>query len=365
MSLADDSSARHKAGESGSMRLPVRRISSAAITVAGLSALLAVALIGTGRVGWVSALISLTAVVYLAVALVGAAILRTRPGSRTGWIFLVSGTAAPIGAALAASADVSGGAAPWLTLASTPFFVLGVPLMATFGILLFPDRGLVTRDRRLLARVYAGELLVLLIWGLFSTNAVDRPGVGNPIAQPWADGLVLSILVLGPLSLFACVSLLRFARRAEGDDAPALRAAARVAFVVPVAYLACVVAGFTTGDTAPISVLENCAAIALGVAAWVGHRTVRALRHACGAQPGAGLRQPERRAGGGLPGRGGFPGAVRRRPGAAGGGGGRGGARGAAAARSGPSQDQPVGVRAARRSGGRLRTTGRPAGRGR
>jgi signal transduction histidine kinase len=118
-----------------------------------------------------------------------------------------------------------------------------------------------------LAWIYVAELAAVLVWGLFSTNSSSVP---NPIGSPAFDIGVLSILVFGPLSLLACVSLWRYARQDASPYAPALRTAARVAFVVPASYLACVVAGMTTGDTAPIAVLENCAAIALGIAAWAG-----------------------------------------------------------------------------------------------
>ncbi|MEU8273761.1 histidine kinase [Microbispora bryophytorum] len=253
----------------------LRFVVSATVTPAVLFAAMGVTLIGTGQLSWLSSLISITAVVYLAVAFVGAAILRTQPRSRTGWIFLISGTATPIGTGLNAAADAGAhigriDAASWLHLVETPFAVLSVPLMATFGILLFPDRRLDTRRRRVLGRVYAVELVVLLVWGLLSPDPIDLPGIYNPIAVPGADALVIGILLLGPLSLPACISLLRFARRDTGPYTPALRTAARVSFVVPASYIACVIAGFTSGDTAPIAVLENCAAIAVGVAAWIG-----------------------------------------------------------------------------------------------
>lgn len=257
------------------MASKLRLVVSATVTLAVLFAAVGVALIGTGHLSWLSILISVTAVVYLAVAFVGAAILRTQPHSRTGWIFLISGTAAPIASALNAAADVGAqvgriDAASWIYLAQIPFALLSVPLMATFGILLFPDRRLDTRRRRVLGRVFAVELLVLLVWALLSLESIDVPGLYNPIGVPGADALVISILLVGPLSLLACISLWRFARRDTGPYTPALRTAARVSFVVPVSYIACVIAGFTSGDTAPIAVLENCAAIALGAAAWIG-----------------------------------------------------------------------------------------------
>jgi two-component system NarL family sensor kinase len=276
-----DASRRPAAGaQSGLMAARLRIVPAtvaAAVLFAALGlALSGIALTGTGRLSWLSILLSASGVVYLAVALVGAAILRVQPGSRTGWIFLVSGAAVPVSAGLSALADAlaqtgRAAAGSWIYLVQTPFALLGVPLMATFGILLFPDRGLDTRRRRVLGRVYAVELAVLLVWGLLTPDTSGLPpGLDNPIGVPGADALVLSILVLGPLSLLAVISLGRFARRDTGPYAPALRTAARVSFVVPAAYLACVVVGFTSGDTAPVAVLENCAALALGIAAWFG-----------------------------------------------------------------------------------------------
>ncbi|MBU2666350.1 hypothetical protein KOI35_22870 [Actinoplanes bogorensis] len=248
--------------------------SRGAVVTAALFALLAVALCLTGPTGPITVLVSVTALVYVAVAQVGAVIIRSRPRRPIGWIFLVSGVAMPVSAAIQAASDlalhtgrVTTGA--WLAVVQTPFAVLGAPLVATYGILLFPDRHLGSRGRRILARVYAFQLAGLLIWGTFSTNANDLP-VPNPIAIPATDGGVLLILIMGPLSALACVSLWRYARADPGEHAPALRTASRVAWVVPAAYLACVVAGMTTGETAPVAVLENMAAVAVGVAAWVG-----------------------------------------------------------------------------------------------
>ena len=274
MNPAEDSARPVEPAHSKPMGTRTGWISSAATSAAVLCALFAVATIGTGRVGGLTALIAVTSVIYLAVARVGAAVLRTRPGSPTGRLFLVSGTAVPVAAALRAAADVAlaaghPAAAGWLTFAGTPFALLGTPLMATFGILLFPDRRLATRPRRVLARVYAGYLPLLLVWGLFAPNAHDG-GVPPPIAVPALDGLVVLILVMAPLSLLACLSLRRHARTTTGPHAPALRAASRVAFLVPTAYLACVVAGMTTGQTAAVAVLEDAAAVAIGIAAWVG-----------------------------------------------------------------------------------------------
>ena len=49
-----------------------------------------------------------------------------------------------------------------------------------------------------------------------------------------------------------------------------MRLAAYAGFGCSATFFACVVAGFTTGNTAAIATLEYSAAIALGITAWVG-----------------------------------------------------------------------------------------------
>lgn len=88
--------------------------------------------------------------------------------------------------------------------------------------------------------------------------------------MPGADLGVLAILIMGPLSALACVSLLRWARRDDGPHARPLRLAGWLSFGVPALYLFCVAVGMTTGDTSVVSVLEDCVTLGLGLAAWAG-----------------------------------------------------------------------------------------------
>jgi signal transduction histidine kinase len=259
----------------GQSSLMKRIVVSGLVTIASVAAAICLVFLASDHFGTLTKIIILTAAAYIAIAFVGAAIVRAQPRNTVGWLFLISGAATPIGVVIscvAVTVAASGHlrAATWIDEFPTPFALAGVPLIATYGILLFPGRSLDTRGRRVLAWVYGCELLALGLWATFGTTMTDLPNVANPIGTPAADGGVLSILVLGPLSIFACVSLLRFARRDTGPHAPALRIAGRVSFIVPAAYLACVVVGISGGNTYDIASVENAAALALAIAAWIG-----------------------------------------------------------------------------------------------
>jgi signal transduction histidine kinase len=253
----------------------MKRWVSLLVGLAVAAAAASAALVVSGRLSSLHAVLATPAIPYVAVALVGAAILRSQPRNAVGWLFLVSGVSLPVATVLAATAQAQAAqhpaAAAWIDTAAQPLEVAAVPLIATFGILLFPGRPLATRPRRILAAVYAVELLYLCAWATLSPQVTDVPTLVNPIGVTGVDSAgIPSILLLGPLSLFACVSLLRYARRDTGPYAPALRAAGWTSFVVAAAYLACVVTGFSGGDTEQISLAENVAVITLAVAAWVG-----------------------------------------------------------------------------------------------
>ena len=257
------------------MKRSPRHLVSALIATAIIAALICAGFIASGRLDWLEVVLTATSIIYLAVAFVGAAIVRAQPANRTGWLFLLSGTASPVGAAVQSAAHVAyrdghPQAAVWLDLGSNPFAVLAIVTVATFGILLFPDRRLDTRRRRVLAWIYAADALVLLLWTTFGSQSPTIAALDNPIGTPAADSGVLGILIFGPLSLTACISLWRFARRDTGPYAPALRTAASVALLVPASYVACVVVGFSGGNTDQVGSVENCAALALGITAWVG-----------------------------------------------------------------------------------------------
>ena len=75
---------------------------------------------------------------------------------------------------------------------------------------------------------------------------------------------------MGPLIGLAAWALLRRARRTPGDAGAGMRLAAYAGFGCSAAFFACLVVGMSGGDTEQIGVLENCAVVVLGVAAWIG-----------------------------------------------------------------------------------------------
>ncbi|WP_203700329.1 sensor histidine kinase [Asanoa iriomotensis] len=239
-------------------------ISRAAVAVAVATAIAGVLLAVRGPVSALDAWLTASATLYLPVALVGAAMARRAPANPVGWVFLASAVALPLGNLL----HLIGGLA--FELVYSALFVFGVPLAAMFGVLLFPDGRLGSRRRRVLAWAYALALVLLLVYAVASPTVIDTD-VPNPLSLgSWVSGLLIVVLLLGPLIALAAWALLRKARATGGDQGAAMRLAAYAGFGCSATFFACLAVGLTTGDTQQISVLENCGPVVLGVAAWVG-----------------------------------------------------------------------------------------------
>jgi two-component system NarL family sensor kinase len=249
----------------------------AAIAVGALSAVASVVFVVHGPAGWFDVVLAATAVIFLPTALVGAAVVRARSTNAAGWILLVAGAALPLGVfcQVVADAAFASGAndipAPEVfALVSGVAGVFGVPLVGTLGVLLFPDG--VLRSRRL-AWWCIGDLTALALWALFSPTLLGTraDNVDSPIGVGPAGALLVAILVIGPIAALASRSLWRqaVATRAP-DERRALQLAARASFAIPLAYLACLVVGFAGGDTTSVGIVENTAALAIGVASWIG-----------------------------------------------------------------------------------------------
>ncbi|GIF66168.1 hypothetical protein Ais01nite_42030 [Asanoa ishikariensis] len=239
-------------------------ISRAAVVVAVAAAAAGVLLAIRGPVSALDAWLTASAALYLPVVLVGAAMARRAPANPVGWIFLVSAVALPVGNLL----HLIGGIAN--ELVSSVLFVLGVPLAALFGVLLFPDGQLGSRRRRVLARAYAVALVLLVVYTLGSPTVLDTE-TPNPLSLgSWVSALLIVVLLLGPLIALAAWALLRKARAIGGDQGAAMRLAAYAGFGCSATFFACLAVGMTTGDTEQIAVLENCGPVVLGIAAWVG-----------------------------------------------------------------------------------------------
>ncbi len=262
------------------MERTTRAVAHAAVATAVAAALVAVLVAARGPVDALTWFVTATGLLYLPVVLVGSALVRADRRSPVGWIFLVSGAAVPLSAALGAAVRVTaarGGADPGvLQLVASQFLVLGIFPIAGFGLLLFPDGRLGSRRRRLLAVACGVHLLVLWVWATFSTeNFSAVPGVRNPVGVtgplgPLVEAGLVAVLLTGPIAALTSWALLRRARRADGRTRRGLVLAAVAGFVVAAAFLCCVVVGVSGGDTEQVSVLENLAVLAVGMAAWAG-----------------------------------------------------------------------------------------------
>lgn len=262
------------------MERVTRWTAAAAVATAVAAAAVEVLLAARGPVdarGW---LVCVTGVVYLPVVLVGAALVRTHRRNPVSWLFLVSGIAVPLSGTFGAAAAVvavRGGADPAaLTVVANAFEAVGIFPLATVGILLFPHGRLAGTGQRALALLFAVQLVIIWLWTTFSRdNFSPVPGVENPIGARGPIGElvesgVVAVLLVGPAAAAAAWSLLRRARRAAEPVRRGLTLAAVAGFVVAAAYAGCVVVGFSGGDTADVGVLENLAAMTVGIAAWVG-----------------------------------------------------------------------------------------------
>jgi two-component system NarL family sensor kinase len=259
----------------------VRMSVLAALSVGALSAAGALVLVARGGAGWFDGMLAGTAVLFLPTGLVGAAIVRTNRRSGVGWILLVAGAALPLTTFCQLMADawfVDGDTSiPVPTLfafIAGSAAVVSVPLVGTLGVLLLPGRGLpASRKGRWLFWVCVGDLVALLLWNILSptllgTRAVDVP---SPTGIAAGDILVLAIAVIGPLTLLCSLYLRRRAPEAPTDDLRrGLQLAARASFAIPLAYFACIAVGVSGGDTTTVTFAENWAAIAIGVASWIG-----------------------------------------------------------------------------------------------
>jgi signal transduction histidine kinase len=256
------------------------------MTIGLLSAAGAVTVAIRGRVSGLDAVLAATAVFFLATGLVGRTALRANPRNVIGWILLIAGAALPVSVFCQLVADAAYIHHEHLVPAPTAFALVGsfvsvfaVPLAALFGILLFPDGRLtalgepVRRRTRWLARACVVDVCGLVLYALFNPSLVgtSADNVSSPIGFGPAGATLLAVLLIGPISAMACIHLAGRARSAPtSDQRMALTLAARAAFVVPLAFIVCLVVGLSGGNTAQVGIIENFAAIAIALAAWVG-----------------------------------------------------------------------------------------------
>jgi two-component system NarL family sensor kinase len=267
--------ARPARPQSGAMQRAVRVTSRVAVVGAAMAAVAGVALAVRDPVSGLDRWLAFTALLYLPVVLVGAAMVGRQPRNPVAWIFLVSGWSVPVSSLLHLVGVFRPEARAALNLGSSLLFVAGVPLAALLGVLLFPDGRLGSRRRRALAGGFVVALVLLVVYSLFSPTVLDGSGVANPLAPPGAWGeaveaLLVVVLLLGPLIGLGAWALLRRAHRTGGDLGAGMRLAAYAGFGCSASFFACLAVGLSGGDTEQIAVLENCGVVVLGVAAWVG-----------------------------------------------------------------------------------------------
>lgn len=193
-------------------------VSWVAVTAGGVTAIGSLLFSVQHQLGWQSLAVDVTGLVFLSTALVGAALLRSDGHNKVGWIFLISGVSVPIsnlGADLAEAAYHHGYHLPGraaIGLVAMAAAVLGVFLIATLGVLWFPEGDLGGRKRRALALVCGLELAGLMYWVLFSTPFAGDDTVANPIApHGWpgalANVLTVTILLAAPLTTLTTMAL--------------------------------------------------------------------------------------------------------------------------------------------------------------
>jgi hypothetical protein len=132
------------------MQRAVRVTTRVAVATAAVAAVAGAALAVRDPVSGLDRWFAFTAVLYLPVVLVGAAMVGRQPRNPVAWIFLVSGWSVPVSSFLHLVGVFRPEARAALNIGSSLLFVAGVPLAALLGVLLFPDARLDGRGRRVL-----------------------------------------------------------------------------------------------------------------------------------------------------------------------------------------------------------------------
>ena len=268
--------------------------------VSGLARLVArtllgcLALLGLGTL-WLClqlpSLVSIAAMVgimiFSVVPLVGAYVAERRPHNPVGWMFLAAGVSLGLflfsgsygyAALTLDQSRLPGGAVfGWLEGWSWAY---SVPLVASFGILLFPDGQLPGRRWRPVA-VLSGVMLALLTFGLaFSPDLFDWE-LPNPFALPWGlAGSALVVQNVGLASMFPVATLTAISMygrfcRADARLRPVLLMASAVASLIAFSYLGCIVWSLNGQNTLPAFAAESVPVVRAGGHDRDWHRVVR------------------------------------------------------------------------------------------
>jgi signal transduction histidine kinase len=249
-----------------------------------LIALLALAtmLLAIHRPSLASIAAAVAAPVYVVVPFVGAYVAQRRPSNPVGWIFLASGVALGVFAFSASYAyavftegDTGLPAAPAFGWLASWTWVYTVPLIGSFGVLLFPDGHVSGRRRRRLAWL-SGLMLASLTLGRAFAPQYSDWAKANPLAAPWglaslASGLQdVGLPLLSPVTTLTAVSLAVRARRASAELRPTMRLATATAFLVGLSYLGCIVWSEAGGNTIWLAAFQAVPVVALAVVTTIG-----------------------------------------------------------------------------------------------
>jgi two-component system NarL family sensor kinase len=219
--------------------------------------------------------------VFFVVPAVGAYVGARRPRNPLGWIFLTAGVALAVWAfagsygyaALSRGESLpAAGLFAWL---ESWLWVWSVPLIAGFGVLLFPDGHLPSRRWRPVLWLACLMLAVLTLGLAFSTEYFDwsRP---NPLAAPFGLDVVATnvygpgLLLMFPVAALTTWSLVGRMRRAQGEDRRVLRAATAPAAMVAVTYIGCIAFAVAGGNTIVVFAFECIGVVGLAVTTAIG-----------------------------------------------------------------------------------------------
>ena len=264
-------------------------ITRAAVTIAGLLAVVAVVLVAAYRLDPAGVGLAGLAIVSLSVPLVGAAAARAQRRNAVGWLLLLAGVAIPLAVAayLYAHAADTGAelpAAPWAEWLDAWPWTPALALIPVLGLLLFPTGQPPSRAWRVLMWTGLVVLAAQLLNELFAPHLLDFPDRDNPTGLSGAvgsaaDALGGTIVFVPILATAGALSLhLRWRRAARSGDAdgaardPVLAAALGLAvpagWLIAASWWGCGVVIAATGNSNDALAPELLSIVALAAAAW-------------------------------------------------------------------------------------------------
>jgi signal transduction histidine kinase len=215
----------------------------------------------------------LLVVLFLAVPVVGAAVVRTDRRNALGWTLLTCGVSVPLAvtAYLASHAGLAFGLTGWLDgWPWTPALTL-VPVV---GLLLLPDGHPPSKRWRPVLWLGWAVIAAQLVNELFAPHLLDYPSRANPTALPGmagtvADALGATIILVPPLATVGAWSVHRRWRRSRD---PALGLVTPGAWLIAASWWGCGIAILATGDSDNALGAELSGLLALAVTAWLAVR---------------------------------------------------------------------------------------------